>query len=127
MKHHLLPTPRSGTQRTVRSCVAALFASFAVAVAASAQAPGFAKLQGFVIDSVHNGPLVKAVVLVEGVSRQTMTDADGHYALDSIPPGDRRVMVLSAVLDTLGFSMRTPPQTFTAGKTTDLDLSIPSP
>lgn len=127
MKHHLSPTPRSAARRIVRSCATALFATFAVATAARAQAPGFAKIQGFVIDSVHNGPLAKAVVLIEGASRQTMTDADGHFAIDSIPPGEHRVMVLSAVLDTLGFSMRTPPQTFTAGKTSELDLSIPSP
>lgn len=93
----------------------------------SPPAPGFAKLQGFVIDSVHNGALAKAVVLVEGASRQTMTDADGKFVIDSIPPGSHRIQVLSAVLDTLGLSMRTPPHTFTAGKTDELDLSIPSP
>lgn len=102
-------------------------ASVAAAAAAGAQSPGFAQLQGFIIDSVHNGPLAKAVVIVEGVSRQTMTDADGHFVIDSIPAGQHRVMVLSPVLDTLGFSMRTPPHTFTAGKTDELDLSIPSP
>ena len=105
----------------------ALLASVAAVATTAAQAPGFAKIQGFVIDSVHNGPLVKAVVIVEGVSRQTMTDKDGRFTIDSIPPGDHRVMVLSAVLDTLGFSMRTPPHTFTAGKADELDLSIPSP
>jgi hypothetical protein len=88
---------------------------------------GFAKLQGFVIDSVHNGPLSKAVVLVEGVSRQTMTDVDGRFVLDSIPPGAHRIQVLSPVLDTLGLSMRTPAHTFTADKTDEIDLSIPSP
>jgi len=98
-----------------------------MAQAAPVAAAGFAKIQGFVIDSVHNGPLAKAVVLVEGVSRQTMTDIDGRFTIDSIPPGEHRVMVLSAVLDTLGLSMRTPPYTFTAGKTSELDLSIPSP
>jgi Carboxypeptidase regulatory-like domain len=109
-----------------------VFATVAAAPAilsaqATPPAAGFAKVQGFVIDSVHNGPLSKAVVLVEGASRQTMTDVDGRFVLDSIPPGQHRVMVLSAVLDTLGLSMRTPPYTFTADKTNELDLSIPSP
>ena len=90
-------------------------------------APGFAKLQGFVLDSVHNGALAKAIVLVEGASRQTMTDVDGRFELDSIPPGQHRIQVLSAVLDTLGLSMRTQAYTFTAGKTNELDFSIPSP
>jgi Carboxypeptidase regulatory-like domain len=94
---------------------------------ASPPAAGFAKVQGFVIDSVHNGPLVKAVVLIEGASRQTMTDADGRFTVDSIPPGEHRIMVLSPVLDTLGLSMRTPAYKFTADKTNEVDLSIPSP
>ncbi len=97
------------------------------AQATTPPSPGFAKVQGFLIDSVHNGPMSKAVVLVEGVSRQTMTDADGHFVLDSIPPGDHRVQVLSAVLDTLGMSMRTQPYKFTADKTNEIDLSIPGP
>jgi hypothetical protein len=80
-----------------------------------------------VIDSVHNGPLSKAVVLIEGASRQTMTDIDGRFTIDSIPPGEHRIMVLSAVLDTLGLSMRTPAYKFTADKTNEIDLSIPSP
>ena len=97
------------------------------AQATTPPAPGFAKVQGFVIDSVHNGPLAKAVVLIEGASRQTMTDADGRFLIDSIPPGSHRIMVLSPVLDTLGLSMRTPAYTFTADKTNEVDLSIPSP
>ncbi len=111
------------------SVVLAIVAATPAILSAQATPPaaGFAKVQGFVIDSVHNGPLSNAVVLVEGASRQTMTDADGRFELDSIPPGQHRVQVLSAVLDTLGLSMRTPPHTFTVDKTDELDLSIPSP
>jgi hypothetical protein len=97
------------------------------AQAATPPTAGFAKVQGFVIDSVHNGPLSKAVVLIEGASRQAMTDMDGRFIIDSIPPGQHRIMVLSPVLDTLGLSMRTPAYTFTADKTNEVDLSIPSP
>jgi Carboxypeptidase regulatory-like domain len=125
MKHHLLANVRG--RCAARAGVTALLASLATIAPASAQTPAFGKIQGFIIDSVHNGPLAKAVVLVEGASRQTMTDVDGHYAIDSVPPGEHRIQVLSAVLDTLGFSMRTPPHTFAAGRTDDVDLSIPSP
>jgi hypothetical protein len=97
------------------------------AQAAAPPTAGFAKVVGFVIDSVHNGPLSKAVVLIEGASRQAMTDADGRFTIDSIAPGSHRIMVLSPVLDTLGLSMRTPAYTFTADKTNEVDLSIPSP
>lgn len=77
------------------------------------------------MDSVHNGPLANADVIVEGVSRNAMTDADGHFRIDSIPPGQHRIMVLHPVLDTLGIQMRTPAYTFVAGQTHDLDLTIP--
>jgi hypothetical protein len=94
-------------------------------VLAPPAASGMSSLQGLVMDSVHNGPLANANVIVEGVSRSAMTDADGRYHIDSIPPGQHRVMVLAAVLDTLGIQMRTPAYTFVAGKTHDLDLTIP--
>src|SRR5215467_422065 len=122
--------PRSAFGALIAALLATTLAVPGALVAQGASPPapgGFAKLQGFVIDSVHNGPLAKAVVLVEGASRQTMTDIDGRFIIDSIPAGQHRIMVLSPVLDTLGLSMRTPPYTFTADKTNELDLSIPSP
>src|SRR6185312_3857691 len=93
---------------------------------APAPAAGFAKLQGFVIDSIHSGPLVKAVVLIEGSGRSALTDGEGHYVLDSIPPGTYRVQLLHAMLDTIGIPMRTNPIEFKAGDTKVLDLTIPS-
>jgi len=93
--------------------------------ASAAPASGFAAVQGFVMDSVHNGPLANANIIVEGVSRSAMTDADGHFRIDSIPPGQHRVMVLHPVLDTLGIQMRTPAYPFVAGQSHDLDLTIP--
>ncbi|HXD48863.1 MAG TPA: carboxypeptidase regulatory-like domain-containing protein [Gemmatimonadaceae bacterium] len=103
--------------------------SFAQATppAAPATASAFAKIQGYVIDSVHSAPLTNAVVLVEGTERSTTTDADGHYLLDSIPVGTRRLLLLAPLLDTLGVGqMRTPPITFAAGDTHTLDMAIPS-
>lgn len=94
--------------------------------APAAPASPYAKLQGFVVDSIHNAPLTKAVVLVEGTSLNAITDADGHYVLDSIPPGAHRVQLLHAMLDTIGFPMQTNPIEFKAGETKTLDLSIPS-
>jgi len=130
-------------KRTIPSAASVargLFVALAVCAASSvtalshtaqAQAPvaapasGFTTLRGFVIDSVHNGPLAKAVVIVEGTGRQTQTDGEGHYQLDSIPPGEHRIQVLHPVLDTLGVLMRTPAYKFGAGETRDLDLTIP--
>src|SRR5262249_60063417 len=103
--------------------------AFAIS-AASAQsgtppaAAGLASVKGFLIDSVHNGALAKALVVVEGANRSGATDADGHYRIDSIPPGPHLVTVLHPLLDTLALLMRTPEFNFAAGEVRDLDLSI---
>jgi hypothetical protein len=94
-------------------------------VPAPAAASGLSAVQGVVMDSVHNSPLANANVIVEGVSRSAMTNADGHYRIDSIPPGQHRIMVLHPVLDTLGIQMRTPAYPFVAGQAHNLDLTIP--
>jgi hypothetical protein len=90
-----------------------------------AAASGFSAVQGFVMDSVHNIPLANANVIVEGASRSGMTNADGRYRIDSVPPGQHRIMVLHPVLDTLGIQMRTPAYPFVAGQSHELDLTIP--
>ncbi|MGH9887055.1 MAG: carboxypeptidase regulatory-like domain-containing protein [bacterium] len=85
----------------------------------------FSVLQGFVMDSVHDVPLAKAVVVVEGTGRSGVTTDEGRYRIDSIPAGSHRVMVLHALLDTIGISMRTPAYPFTAGQTHELEMAIP--
>src|SRR5579884_3882598 len=108
------------------ACCLILPAHAAGAQNAPAAASGFSSLQGFVVDSIHGTPLAKAVVLVEGTDRSAVTSADGHYKLDSIPPGKHRVALLNPLLDTLGIQIRTPELTFAAGEAHDLDLPIPS-
>ena len=77
-KHTMRPTTARTTLGRWITVLLASVLSAPGALGAQAATPpaagGFAKLQGFVIDSVHNGPLSKAVVLIEGASRQTMTD-----------------------------------------------------
>jgi hypothetical protein len=109
--------------------LAALFVAVlplaARAQATPAPATGFTKLQGVIVDSVHNAPLSKAIVSVVGTGRGTVTDDDGHYMIDSIPVGEHRVRVVHPLLDTLGIPMLTPAYKFGAGETHDLDLTIP--
>jgi hypothetical protein len=97
----------------------------AAAQAAPAPASGLSSLKGFVLDSVHNAPLAKATISIEGTNRSTQTDGEGHYAIDSIPPGEYRIQVVHPILDTLGVTMRTPAYKFAAGEARDLDLTIP--
>jgi hypothetical protein len=129
---------KQATTSVVRSSRLVLAAFVGMAAAsvspASAQNPpappaaatGFAALQGFVMDSIHNAPLTHASIIIEGTPRASLTDADGHYRIDSIPPGQHRVAVMHPVLDTLGIQMRTPAYPFVAGEAHDLDLTIPN-
>ena len=112
----------------VAAAIALAFAQRAGAQAAPKPAPaaGFTSLQGYVMDSVHAGPLVKAKVSIAGTTRFAITDADGHYMIDSIPPGAHSVVVEHPLLDTLGVQMRTPAYQFGAGEARDLDLAIPT-
>ena len=109
------------------ACAFAVPAAHAQTGTPPAGAGAFASIKGFLTDSIHSTSLSKALVIIEGANRSTATDADGHYRIDSIPPGPHRVTVLHPLLDTLGVLMRSPEIAFTAGEVRDLDLSIPSP
>jgi hypothetical protein len=107
----------------------AAVAFVAAASRAGAQTPagasGFSGLKGTVIDSLHESPLAKAVVVIEGTGRRGLTNSDGQYAIDSVPPGKHRVSVVHPLLDTLGLTMRTPEYNFVGGTTHELDVPIP--
>jgi hypothetical protein len=91
-----------------------------------AKPAGLSALQGVVIDSLHETPLARARVMVEGTSRAATTDADGRYHVDSIPSGLHRISIMHPLLDTLGITMRTPEYNFVAGTTHDLDVPVPA-
>ncbi|HEY4132879.1 MAG TPA: carboxypeptidase regulatory-like domain-containing protein, partial [Gemmatimonadaceae bacterium] len=121
-------TPDSSrvSSRWVRSAFAVLACAAIPATlhAQAAPATGFTRLQGFVLDSIHNGALTNAKVSIVGTNLSTTTDKDGHYVIDSIPPGQHRVQVVHPLLDTLGIPMTTGEYPFTTGPR-DLDLTIP--
>ncbi|HEY4219290.1 MAG TPA: carboxypeptidase regulatory-like domain-containing protein [Gemmatimonadaceae bacterium] len=89
--------------------------------------PGFAAMEGYILDSLHDVPLANARIMVEGANRAGVTDGVGHYHIDSIPAGEYSVQVLHPLLDTLGLAaaFRTPTYPFAVGVTRDFDLSIP--
>lgn len=91
-----------------------------------ALSPALASVRGLVIDSLHGAPLTGALVRVDGSQREAMSDSLGEYHIDSVPPGQHRMIMLHPVLDTLGISLVTPPMTFNAGKREIVDLSLPS-
>ncbi len=93
---------------------------------ASLTATSSTSLVGVVGDSLHGGPLVGAVVMIEANSRTAVTDSIGRFRIDSIPPGRYRVAIYHAVVDSLGISLVTPPVEFDAGKPLLVSLAIPS-
>jgi hypothetical protein len=94
--------------------------------AASAVPAALSALKGTVIDSIHNVPLTNANVLIEGTDRAALTNKNGEYQIDSIPPGPHRVVVMDALLDTMGLTMRTREFPFSAGIMHALDLAVPA-
>ena len=122
------------TAKRLTRCLAAVTACMLVigagrslaAQSAPASSTQLSKLQGFVLDSIHDGGLASAVVIVEGTGRTGVTQADGRFLVDSIPMGKHRIMVMHPLLDTLGVIMRTPDPYDFSNAVHTLDLSLPS-
>src|SRR4029077_15296348 len=111
------------------SVIAALAASVASAqnpAPTPALAAGFASLRGVVYDSLHETVLNSALVRVDNTTREIITDASGRYRIDSVPPGEHRLVVTHPLLDTLGISLVTQAIAFNAGEEKVLDLSVPT-
>jgi len=81
---------------------------------------------GAVVDSIRGGLLRGALVGIEATTRTAMTDTAGRFTLDSVPPGDHRLMLFDDLLDTIGLSVVTPRLQVTAGDTVTVVMSIPS-
>jgi hypothetical protein len=68
------------------------------------------RLEGFVIDSVHDGLLSGSTVTarrldnVDTATRTTVTDSRGHYSFD-LPPGRYSLTFASALLDSLEYGV----------------------
>jgi hypothetical protein len=129
-----LPSPSHALRRMIRVLTLATIATVS-SHSLSAQAtppttptpttPGFSVVQGYITDSIHAVPLVNATVLIEGTKRSAVSDKDGHYRVDSIPPGTHRIVVMHPLLDTIGIPMRTGEYPFGAGESHDLDMAVP--
>jgi hypothetical protein len=81
--------------------------------------------QGVAIDSVHGGPLVGALIQVEGSGRMGISDSLGRFLVDSIKPGAYRVVVDHPMIDTLGISLVTPPMEIAVNQVTQAVIAVP--
>ncbi len=92
----------------------------------SGRPTGLATLVGTVDDGLRGGPLAGAVILLDGQSRQTVTDSIGWFRLDSVAAGRYRVGIFHPVLDSLGTSLASTPVTLVAGRPAVVTLATPS-
>ncbi len=127
----------AGTRRWLTACVAiavALTTGPRPAPGQDGRAPhssggpvvGLASLVGVVDDSLHGGPLAGAVILLDGQSREAVTDSIGRFRLDSIVAGRYRVGIFHPVLDSLGTGVATMPVKLVAGRPAVVTLATPS-
>ncbi len=123
---------RASSDARVRlACVGLLLfgATLARSATVTAQQAGpsvYVTVTGFVIDSIHGNELAGALVRVDSSQREGITDATGAFHIDSITPGNHRLIVIHPLLDTLGISLVSPMERWTAGAH-EISLAIPSP
>lgn len=91
-----------------------------------AQAPT-GTISGIAIDSITGGPLPNAFIVLDGGSRNAVSDSRGRFVITDVPPGRYRAVLLHEVLDYLRLSVRTSDIAVPAGDTLHLVLSVPSP
>ncbi len=115
----------TGTKRIIQ--LLALIGLAAPAAAQERAAAPVGTLRGFVVDSIRGGPLQGATVAVQGIQGLAFTDSLGEYQIGNIPPGEYRVALFDALLDTLGITVLSHPARFAGGDTVELNLAIPSP
>lgn len=64
------------------------------AESSAAAAPGSATIRGTVKDPGKGGPVIGAIVQLAGTNFAAMTEADGSYVIEGLPPGDYQVQVM---------------------------------
>ena len=98
-----------------------------LAAQGSSPAVGAGTIFGTVEDSLHDGPLVEAVVaVVQRPGRSAMTTATGAFRIDSLPPGKYTLELLHPLLDSLGVRVVSDTVVVAAGAVRTTLLSVPS-
>ena len=89
--------------------------------------PELATISGVALDSIRGGYLRNAVISVRGTDRHTLTDSAGRFRIDSVSPGEHSLLIRHALLDSVGLSVVTRPQTILPGQSISMVVSTPAP
>ncbi len=97
-----------------------LFTNTQFASAAGTNEAGI--LSGRIVDQANNETLIGVPVMLEGTTLGSVTDLDGNYKIENIPPGK-----YTAVFRYIGYTSKMVPEvTITAKTATHLDISMES-
>ena len=105
------------TMRLRRLCGFALFAALASLAAPLAAQQG--SVAGRVTDKVSSQPIQGAQVILSGTNLQAITNNEGSYRIDHVPPGQYQAQVRL-----IGYAMGQQPVTVTAGGAATLDIAM---
>jgi TonB-dependent starch-binding outer membrane protein SusC len=105
------------TMRLRRLCGFALVAAYAIFAAPLAAQQG--SVAGRVTDKVSSQPIPGAQVLLSGTNLQAITNNEGRYRIDRVPPGQYQAQVRL-----IGYAMGQQPVTVTAGGAATLDIAM---
>lgn len=86
----------------------------------------YSSLIGVVDDSIRGGRLHGAIVTVVGTDRRGVTDLNGIFQIDSIPPGPHEISVTHPLLDTLGVQVLSAPFVLAAGSRQQVGARTPT-
>ena len=83
-------------------------------------------LAGSVHDSIGSVPLEGATVFLTGTEHLAASDSRGEFVIEGVPAGRHRVTFVHPLLDSLGMVPSEVEVSVAAGRTTSLDLFVPS-
>jgi len=83
-------------------------------------------LAGSVHDSIGSVPLAGATVFLISTGELAVTDPGGQFVMDSVPAGRHQVAFNHPLLDSLGVVPSEVEVSVTGGRTTSVDLFVPS-
>ena len=82
-------------------------------------------ITGVVADSIYQTGLASANVILEGRGKTASVASDGKFRIDSVSPGQQRLIVFHPLLDLIGISLVSTPISITAGETVSVMLATP--